>query len=151
MDYNNEKHMKFSSELLKEIGDWIFKLELDGDRRAKLFIEFLTNKNIDNTKVFGDIFSWMKDKATHEKDSMALYFVGRCYLEGELVQKDCEVGIENLKKSSEQGNADAFYLLGNYYRDKSNNEETLKCYREAEKLGHELASTAIKLLSLHCD
>ena len=142
----NDKHISCSSILLKEIGDWIIRMESDGDSTAKRFIDLLSDETIDDKKVFCDVFKWIEGKATQENDPMALYLVGRCHLEGELVPKDCEAGIEYLKKSSEQGNADAFYWLGNYYKDNGNNEAAIKCYREAEKLGHELAFTARKII-----
>lgn len=144
----------FSSELWKDIITWIAKLSKSGEKDAQFYFDSLFDKQVSEKAkeiVLNDIFNWMKQRAEQENDSVAQYYVGKCYLYGDKAPCNPKVGEEFLRKSADNGNGDAYYILGTFYAYGESNiakdiDKALVCFQKAEELGHERASVAIKII-----
>lgn len=103
---------------------------------------------------FDDGMSWIK-KACDQGYPPALCFMGECYFEGRILEKDVAKGIELYRQSAIKGYYSAQSRLADCYVNgtgvNKNTTEALKWYHLAALSGDSLAMNNIGSIYLHAD
>lgn len=142
---------------IKKSYDALLCLAQKGESEAKheLFLTFYGSYPVLAEKG-EEAFSFLVE-AARSGDVDAQYNMGYLYYEGELVEKDEELAMEWLTFASDNGSAEAAYLLGNQYtllakaeHDQENFDEKKKLYNQsihyldlAVKKGHVQATSML--------
>ena len=113
---------------------------------AKCYKETTNGVKLFNEKRYDEAVEIFKSSAQYAYPR-AMAYLGHCYIIGEGVDMNKELGYSYLKMAAEQESNDAWHFLGNYHLKESNGESddsiAFECYRHAAENGHRYSQTEI--------
>lgn len=122
----------------------------DGDDVAQYILGLsyasIAEENAENAEYANDAIYWLTESAKNE-NPYAYLSIGRIFIDGEIIDQDCELGFKCVDVAANMGLVEAQYILGLLYEDgigtPRDHEVAIDWLLEADNNGHPDALDAL--------